>query len=429
MKRETLKILVVDDDNDDAFLIEDFIREYWTHPAIDCAKSQNEAIQKLDAGAYDICICDYRLGEGNGIRLLNTIRSKDITTPIIVLTGQGDQEIAVKAMKAGATDYLTKGNLTSESLAKSIKYAIQFHEESERRKHTEEMLKKSHQELMTAHSELQASLDNLTTAKNQILRSEKLAGVGRLAAGVCHEILNPLNIISGHTQALQMEREDDPALQEDLVSIAEEIYRIEKIISGLLKFSRKRDVDLKHADINTELESVLSIVAKEMGSEGIAVVREFSPDLPKLLLDADRMRQVFLNIANNAKYAMQGGGTFTVRTRMGDSTSSSLSEFGEEKDRTLEISFSDTGTGIKKEHLEKIFDPFFTTKPEDKGTGLGLSVCHSIIEKHGGILEAKSDGVNGATFIIELPLHQKQENLMQNQNEGSPESPTHSDPS
>ena len=416
MNHEAIRILIVDDDDDDAFLIGDLIGEGLTNPSptLDRAKSQEDALQLLDTTPYSLCICDYRLGAGNGIRLLNTLRSKNITTPIIVLTGQGDQEIAVEAMKSGATDYLTKDKLTRESLAKSIRHAIQLHQEGERRKHTEEMLKKSHQELTVAHKALQASLNKLTTAQNQILRSEKLAGIGRLAAGVCHEILNPLNIISGYSQTLQMERRDDLALQEDLGSITEEIHRIEKIISGLLKFSRKRDVDLKQAEINDELESVLSIVEGEMNSEGINVVREFSPDLPALLLDTDRMRQVFLNIINNAKYAMSGGGQLTVCTRIIDSADSSnlTTKNGStpgEKEKILTIHFIDTGTGIKKEHLEQIFDPFFTTKPEDKGTGLGLSVCHSIIEKHGGILEAESNGNSGTTFVIELPLNQKPE--------------------
>jgi len=416
MNHEAIRILIVDDDDDDAFLIEDLIGEGLTNPSptLDRAKSQEDALRLLDTTPYSLCICDYRLGEGNGIRLLNALRSKNITTPIIVLTGQGDQEIAVEAMKSGATDYLTKDKLTSESLAKSIRHTIQLHQEGERRKHTEAMLKKSHQELMVAHKALQASLNKLTTAQNQILRSEKLAGIGRLVAGVCHEILNPLNIISGYSQTLQMERRDDLALQEDLSSITEEIHRIEKIISGLLKFSRKRDVDLKLAEVNNELESVLSIVEGEMNTEGIDVVREFSPDLPILLLDTDRMRQVFLNIINNAKYAMSGGGQLTVCTRIIDPVDSSnlTTKNGStpgEKEKTLTIRFTDTGTGIKKEHLEQIFDPFFTTKPEDKGTGLGLSVCHSIIEKHGGILEAESDGNSGTTFVIELPLNQKLE--------------------
>jgi two-component system NtrC family sensor kinase len=415
MEQQTLKILVIDDDDDDAFLTEDLIREGFTNPSpnLDHARSHEEALQRLAETTYDLCMLDYRLGAGNGIGLLQTLRSKNITTPVILLTGQGDQEIAVEAMKSGANDYIVKGKLSCESLTKSIRHAIQLHTEAERRKHTEEMLKKSHQELTLAHEELQASLNKLQTAQNQILRSEKLAGIGRLAAGVCHEILNPLNIISGHTQALQMERKKDQGLLEDLGSITEEIHRIEKIISGLLKFSRKGDVELKYTDINRELESVLSIVLGEMSSEGIEVVREFDSDLPQLLLDNDRMRQVYLNIINNAKYAMSGGGKLTVRTQILEDKNSSQVEPGSspsnpEKAGILRISFIDTGPGIKPEYLGKIFDPFFTTKPEDKGTGLGLSVCYSIVEKHGGFLEAESDGHSGTTFLIDLPLNQNQ---------------------
>ncbi|GJL78860.1 MAG: hybrid sensor histidine kinase/response regulator [Nitrospinaceae bacterium] len=413
MEEQALKILIVDDDDDDAFLIEDLIKEGLVDlsPDIDRAQSHQEGLKCLEETTYGLCMFDYRLGEGNGIGLLKTIRSKNITTPIILLTGQGDQEIAVEAMKSGATDYLVKGNLSCESLTKSIRHAIRLHNEAERRKQTEEMLKKSHHELTVAHQELQSSLNKLQTAQNQILRSEKLAGIGRLAAGVCHEILNPLNIISGHTQALQMERQEDQYLLEDLGSITEEIHRIEKIISGLLKFSRKGDVELKYTDINKELESVLSIMQGEMSHEAIEVVRDFDADLPELLLDSDRMRQVYLNIINNAKYAMSGGGTLTVQTRILKGKNYPKTENGKPatnpgKDGTLRISFRDTGPGIAKENLGQIFDPFFTTKPEDKGTGLGLSVCYSIVEKHGGFLEVESDGKKGATFFIDLPVNQ-----------------------
>ena len=424
MDRKTLKILLVEDDQDDAFLIKDLIRESLTDPApeIDHSLTFDDALKRFDQNTYDICMVDYRLGEETGVGLLQTVRAKNITTPIIVLTGQGDQEVAVEAMKAGATDYLVKGKLSAETLSNSMRYAIKLHQEAELRKHTEEMLKQSHKELTVAHQELQESMKKLKTAQNQILRSEKLAGIGRLAAGVCHEILNPLNIISGHTQALLMEREEDPTLIEDLGSITEEIYRIEKIISGLLKFSRKGDVELKHTDINKELESVLSITEGEMSLEGIDVVREFDPGLPQLLVDRDRMRQVFLNIINNAKYAMSRGGRLTVKTEAtatgrrvsgngagGENSAPANGSSSQARGNILRISFADTGCGIKREDLGKIFDPFFTTKPEDKGTGLGLSVCYSIIEKHGGVLEAESDGKNGARFIIDLPLHQTQE--------------------
>jgi signal transduction histidine kinase len=272
------------------------------------------------------------------------------------------------------------------------------------------MLKKSHDELKLAHQNLQTSMDQLKTAQFQLLRSEKLAGIGRLAAGVCHEILNPLNIISGHVQALNMERTEDDILVEDLDSITEEIYRIEKIISGLLKFSRKGEMELSYIDIHGELDSVLSILEKDMVLEGIGVVRMFHPDPPKLWADADRLRQVFLNLINNARFAMTKNGgkliVFTELVPLSDSTAVADNP-DNEITNVLRIGFIDNGIGIKKANLNKIFDPFFTTKPEDKGTGLGLSICYSIIEKHGGRIEATSKPGKGSTFTVDLPVSEK----------------------
>jgi signal transduction histidine kinase len=297
-----------------------------------------------------------------------------------------------------------------------MRYALKLHQEAVRREITELGLKKSHKKLTSAHSELQSSVNKLKSVQNQIMRTEKLAGIGRLAAGVCHEILNPLNIISGHSQALLVERKDDESLVEDLRSIMEEIQRIEKIIGGLLKFSRKGNMDLKAMDINRELDSALSILEKDMNLEGVHVCREFDLELPSIPLDTDRMRQVFFNIINNAKYAMEnnGGGTLTVTTEFFNGKNSSGANNGTGKNGNsplVRIRFSDSGPGIKKEDQQKIFDPFFTTKPEDQGTGLGLSVCHTIIEKHGGSLEVESVENQGATFIIELPLQQEKEEV------------------
>ncbi len=404
MEQKPLKILLVEDDEDDAFYIKDLIREGMpgNAPEIDHTPNFDDAVKFLDKTTYDLCMFDYRLGEVDGIDLLRTIRSKGVASPIIFLTGQGDQEVAVEAMKAGATDYLVKRNLSSESLTHSIRYAIGLHNEAERRRQAEEMLKNSHEDLTVAHSKLQDSMQKLKTAQNQILRSEKLAGIGRLAAGVCHEILNPLNIIAGHSQALLMERQSDQPLLEDLNSIMKEIHRIEKIIGGLLKFSRKGDMELKYVNIHGELESVLTILEKEMILDGIHVVRDFTQDLPELLIDSDRMRQVFLNIINNAKYAMNEGGTFTITTEKQVPAASTAN--GDM--RSLRIKFSDTGAGIKKEDMGKIFEPFFTTKPEDKGTGLGLSVCYTIVEKHGGNIEVESEEGKGTTFILDFPFHE-----------------------
>ncbi len=421
MNKEGIKILLVEDDEDDAFFIKDLIadRQLDPRPIIKHAFNPQSALDFLNHIYFDVCLFDFRLGEMDGIDLLRMVRQMNITTPIIFLTSQGDQEVAVKAMKSGATDYRTKGSLTSESLFQSIRYAIQLKKEEERRQQAEEQLKKYNEELTRANNELQISLKKLQSAQDQILRSEKLASIGRLAAGVCHELLNPLNIISGHVQALLLEREQDESLNQDLESIMEEIGRIDKIVSGLLKFSRKEDMELTYVDINEELESVLSIMEKDMQIDNVRVVRNFSSILPTIKIDANRMRQVFLNLTNNARYAMERGGILTVTTetyvkkqkqnRRKTDLNTPPEAIPVIQENFIRIKFADTGTGINKEDMVKLFDPFFTTKPEDQGTGLGLSVCYTIIEKHSGTIEVESKQGEGATFIIDLPCTTRRE--------------------
>ncbi len=413
---QPLHILLVEDDQDDAFLIKDLMLEVPINPQplINHVVTGDEALALLETQTVDLCIFDFRLGIQTGIDLLDQVREVGCKAPIIFLTGQGDQETAVLAMKSGATDYLTKNNLSPETLFQSIRHATKLKKEEDLRKQAEEKLRKSHEDLTQAHGELKQSLDKLKSAQDQIIRSEKLASVGRLAAGVCHEILNPLNIISGHVQALSLERESDAPLMEDFQSIMEEIQRIEKIIGGLLKFSRKDEMVFKAADINEELESVLALTEKDMQINGIQVARVYTPALPSFNFDANRMRQVFLNLINNARHAMDHGGTLTVSTQLvreyqkdGEKIKKPVDlESGEELDGSifLQIRFADTGSGIHKDNLNKLFEPFFTTKPEDQGTGLGLSICYSIIEKHQGTLEVESEYGKGATFIIELPF-------------------------
>ena len=342
---------------------------------------------------------------------MRNIRKQGCDIPIILFTGQGDQEVAVEAMRAGATDYLSKGKLSIESVTQSIRYALGLRKEAELRKRAEEKLKKSHVDLTLSHEELQASMEKLKKAQNQILRSEKLAGIGRMVAGVCHEILNPLNIISGHSQSLLIEKKNDGNLCNDLNSIMEEIQRISKIISSLLKFSRKGNMEFKKSDIRKELESVLFLVEKEMQLEGVQTIRKFDSEILPVFIDTDGMRQVFLNIINNAKFAMHRGGVFTVSTEV--LIPEENWSFYQGKDsptpnpkKIMRVKFSDAGLGIRKEDMEKIFEPFFTTKPEEKGTGLGLSVSYSIIEKHGGRLEVESEIGLGTAVIIDLPIRE-----------------------
>ncbi len=265
MENKSLKILLIEDDEDDAFYIKDILNEGLGSPLphIEHFSSIDKNLNQINPFDYDLALFDYRLGKTNGIELVRNFRHQNCNIPIILLTGQGDQEVAVEAMKAGVTDYLTKGKLSIESVTKSIRYVLGLHKEADLRKQAEEKLKKSHAQLAIAYEELQTSIGKLETAQKQIIISEKLAGIGRLVAGVCHEILNPLNIISGHTQSLLMDRKTDGPLALDLNSIMEEIGRITKIITGLLKFSRKGNIELKNSNIVKELESVLILVEKD----------------------------------------------------------------------------------------------------------------------------------------------------------------------
>jgi two-component system, NtrC family, sensor kinase len=411
MENKSLHILLIEDDEDDAFYIKDILNEGLGNPPpqIEHFSSIEKNLKQINPFNYDLALFDYRLGKTNGIELVRNFRHQNCNIPIILLTGQGDQEVAVEAMKAGVTDYLTKGKLSIESVTKSVRYVLGLRKEAALRKQAEEKLKKSHAQLAKAYEELQTSIGKLETAQKQIIISEKLAGIGRLVAGVCHEILNPLNIISGHTQSLLMERKNDDPLRFDLNSIMEEIGRITKIITGLLKFSRKGNIELKETNIVKELESVLILVEKDMLLKGVEILRDFESTSAMVMVDTDSIRQVFLNLLNNAKHAISNGGTLTISTEINNSDSN-LKPVPTDKTSTgkpgkiLQIKFIDTGTGIEKDDLEKVFEPFFTTKPEEKGTGLGLSISYSIIERHGGILEIDSKVNVGTTVIINLPI-------------------------
>jgi nitrogen fixation negative regulator NifL len=246
-------------------------------------------------------------------------------------------------------------------------------------------------------SEIKTATEKLQLAQKQLMESEKLAGIGQLAAGVSHEVLNPLNIISIHVQMLLRKTIDNESLKNSLEKMQFEIKRIEKILKTLLVFSRKSDAELEQVEIEMEIDSALGLIEKDFELENIEIIRDFSRKLPNAFIDKDKMRQVFLNLISNSKHAMQSGGKFTVKTEL------------KEKDGTdlIVIYFKDTGSGIKPEHNDKIFEPFFTTKTEGKGTGIGLSISHAIIEKFGGTITFESEEGKGTTFIIELPIINK----------------------
>lgn len=237
----------------------------------------------------------------------------------------------------------------------------------------------------------------MVSVQRQLAASEKLAGVGELAAGVSHEVLNPVNIISVHTQMLERKMKDDSNVQNFCNKVMHEIERIQKIMGSLLAFSRKGNAEVKKGNLHEEIEKVIALVEEGYKLDNIDIVRNWCGRNVEILFDVDKMRQVYLNLIHNAKYAMPQGGTITVGCKAVTGKGGDFHQF----------IFSDTGTGMSEEVKSKIFEPFFTTKPEGEGTGMGLAVIHGIIGEHEGKIRVESEEGKGTTFIISLPVAPK----------------------
>ncbi|MFQ5912133.1 MAG: GAF domain-containing protein [Nitrospinota bacterium] len=237
--------------------------------------------------------------------------------------------------------------------------------------------------------------EELQKTQALLVRSEKMAAVGTLVAGVAHETLNPLNNLSVQIQMLKrgILADDPKRLSNSYQVIDKQVNRIARITQNLLQFTRCRESQMKKLDVRSVLDRVVDLVEDPYRLEKMDVVRDYDPHLPLVEADEDRLSQVFLNLIGNAKDAMPEGGRVTLRARSSTCNGSAR----------VRIEVEDTGTGITKDVLNRIFDPFFTTKPEGKGTGLGLSVSYGIVENHGGKLDVESKEGKGTTFLVELP--------------------------
>ncbi|MFX1411455.1 MAG: PAS domain S-box protein [Promethearchaeota archaeon] len=240
------------------------------------------------------------------------------------------------------------------------------------------------------YEDLQHQMEELQRAQAQLIQSTKMAAIGTLAAGVAHELYNPLAVVLGFGQVLLKEATDDDLTRKGLTHIITETRRANDIVRGLLDFSRQSEQEQIEADVNQTVQETLALVRQLLEKSSVTVEERYASDLPLILLDVGRMKQVFLNLINNAFQAMPRGGTLTVTSeRVGDEVA---------------VRFADTGVGIPPDDLPRIFEPFFTTKPVGQGTGLGLSVSLGIVQEHGGRIEVESQEGQGSTFTVWLPV-------------------------
>ena len=247
------------------------------------------------------------------------------------------------------------------------------------------------EKLKNALWSLEHTIEKLREKQAQLVEAEKLASVGKLAAGIAHEINNPLTAVLTFSNLMLEQCPPEDPRHEKLKLMARETNRARNIVRQLLNFGREIVIRPEMININRPVSEITDSLAAQDAFKGIELAMKLDEDLPEVHADPAQVGQVVMNMLLNAIHAISPPGRIEVATRRNGNA--------------VEIVFSDTGQGIPEKHIHKIFDPFFTTKDAFKGTGLGLAVSYGIIKKHGGDIEVSSAAGKGTTFTVRLPIH------------------------
>ena len=330
-------------------------------------EDMQHALAEVGKCRFDVILLDLMLPDSGGVDTVRRMRAAAPETPLVVLTGMDSDQLALDVLKAGAQDYLIK-NYDDDLIVRSIRYAIERERIQVALKNAEKSLK---------------------SAQIQLIQAEKLESVGRLAAGIAHEVKNPLAILQMGIDLLRsLCRDASPLAGETLNDMTEAVDRAQGIIGGLLHYATPTAMERRQENIADVLRAAIRMVDHEFKRKQILVGLNLLPDLPLLLLDRRSIEQVFINLLTNAVDAMPNGGRLEIRAgsrvldRVGDGVGRRAADVFSLGQTILEVVIEDTGPGIDPENLARVFDPFFSTK--NTGTGLGLSITKNIVELHGG---------------------------------------------
>jgi two-component system NtrC family sensor kinase len=233
----------------------------------------------------------------------------------------------------------------------------------------------------------------LEETQAQLIRKEKLASMGQLAAGVAHQLNNPLGTILLFSDILLQDMPADSDDTEDVEMIAQEARRAKEIVTGLLNFARQQKVSAQSTALDEMLHDLIERARQQPAFDHVKIVERIAPDLPQIEADAAQLPNIFVNLMDNAADAMSDGGTLTIQADPSPDRQSVV------------VQVKDTGHGISPENVKKLFSPFFTTKPVGQGTGLGLSIAYGVVKMHLGTIQVNSEVGKGTTFTITLPVH------------------------
>lgn len=342
------------------------------------ADSAEEGWAQFGQVQPDLVITDLAMPGKDGLWLAQQIHSFDPDVPVLLITAYADLGSAQRAISLGIYEFYTKPVDLHQVLG-GVQRGLEFRRlAQENRSYQEELERK-----------VEGRTKDLERAYQELVQTEKLSEVGRLAAGVVHEVLNPLTVVMGRLEMVMMDQTLGEKFKQSLQLSRDQLKRAVKIMDNLRDFSRQRSSQPEKIDVNGLLAQTIDLMTYETRHAHVSVNPNLG-SLPEICADKDQLAQVFLNMIKNAVEAMANGGTLTITTAY-------LAERN-----LVVIVFADTGIGIAKAYLEQVFELFFTTKKT--GTGLGLSICRGIVELHGGTLLLESEEKKGATFTIELPV-------------------------
>jgi len=409
------RILIVDDEECVRGLFAEYLSENYS-----CAQAADaqKALELLACEPFALVLTDIQMPGLGGIELLRKITELYADTAVIIVSGIDRTQRVIDAIRVGASDYIIKP-CELDVLALRVERALE-------RRTLLRNARKYKQDLEIRNTELARRKTELERLQAQITQTEKMASLGQMAAGVAHELNNPAGFIYSNIDVLKSyvthlksylsaidsvdfppeaanrlaeirERIDYDNIVGDLSSILTDCYigaeRIRDVVQNLRLFSRLDEADFKRVDLNEGIQATVRLLALYYRDGRISLIQDYG-ELPQVNCYAALLNQVWMNLLMNAAQAIgQGKGEVRISTRT--------------QGTNVIATFSDTGSGIEREHLKKIFDPFFTTKPVGEGTGLGLSISHSIIARHGGKIEVKSVPGKGTTFTICVPVNPK----------------------
>jgi signal transduction histidine kinase len=370
---KTIRLLLVDDETD--FRTPLAKRMQKRGITVFQAGGGEEGLALLADHPVDVVVMDVKMPGMSGIEALDRIKAMEIETEVILLTGHAATQDGVDGIKSGAFDYLSKPVAFEHLLGK---------------------IRQAHDKIMAARQKREAA-EYKARIRQQMIATERLAALGTLAAGVAHEINNPLAIINesaGYLSQLLEKKElaempHREAFEKALSKIESGVKRARNITHQLLDSVRKSEPLLAEIDLGELVGETIRLFRREVRDRRIDVLLTGADEPSPIWTDPDQLRQVLINLLSNAIHAVSDQGQITVRIEADAGGAS--------------VSIDDDGPGIPREHLEKIFEPFFSTKPPGEGTGLGLFVTREIVEKLGGTVAVDSHVGQGSRFTVQIP--------------------------